>query len=110
VKGLRVAAPTDWLFSREDREEAKAAKTTQNMRGSDLPAFAACAILLDMALVFMLCSNHETEIFPTSYPPNIVQPVMAARAFAGWFFPGVIVNFVKFRRANRAKIAHWHDF
>jgi hypothetical protein len=64
------------------------------MRGSDLPAFAACAILLDMALVFMLCSNHETEILSTSYTPSIGQPVMPARTFAGWFFPGVIVYFV----------------
>jgi hypothetical protein len=59
VKQHRVAAPNDWTFSREDREEAKAAKTAQNIRGSDHPAFAALAILLDIAPIFMLCSFHE---------------------------------------------------
>jgi hypothetical protein len=86
-----IAAPNDWPFS---REEAKAAKRAQRMQHGDHPAFAARAILLDMAAIFMLCSSHEIEILPTLDSPNIEHPVVPARAFAGWFFPGVIVYFV----------------
>jgi hypothetical protein len=59
------------------------------LRGGDHPAFAAPAILLDMALTFMLCSFDEIDIPPTP----AIRGSLRALLQEG-FSPDVIVYFV----------------